>query len=365
MRILYVIDSLITGGAEKLVVETVPKLIEIGFKVDIALLDGKPYPLLKELEQLDICHIYKLSFGSVYNPILIYKLTKIIKHYSVVHVHLFPAQYWVVIAGWLNTQNTRLIFTEHSTSNRRLKNYFLRILDRLFYKSYEEILCITEAVKDELLKRLQVGVDKLIVLSNGVNIDKIEMAIPVNRVKVFGYSNEDKILIMIGAFRREKDQDTVVRSMNYLPKEFKLVFVGDGVRRKEVETLAEDLNLCKRVKFLGNRSDVGSLLKAADISILSSHWEGFGLAAVESMAAGIPVIGSDVAGLANVIGDAGQLFIPADEKDLVKKIRYITKSTKVYNSFTTAGRIRAQHFSIDNMVDKLSYLYKKYNLSNE
>ncbi len=97
-----------------------------------------------------------------------------------------------------------------------------------------------------------------------------------------------------------------------------LLLVGDGVKRPDLERLAAELKIVERVRFLGNRSDVPDILAAADIYIQPSRWDGFGIAALEAMAAGLPVVVSNVPGLRDVVGDAGLLFEAGSVSELTR-----------------------------------------------
>ncbi len=166
---------------------------------------------------------------------------------------------------------------------------------------------------------------KLIVVQNGININNIKVSSVADR-KLLGFSRKDKLLIMVAGFRLQKDQDTVIKTLKELPDEYKLLLVGDGERRVILENLINELNLKDRVILLGVRSDVYSLLKMCDIAILSSHWEGFGLAAAEAMACGIPALASNVDGLAQVVENGGVLFEKGNVEDLKSKILKLNDS---------------------------------------
>ena len=98
MKILHLINNLNTGGAEKLLLETLPLYNQKGIKVDLLLLDGKDYPFLKELNNQNCCTIYNLGKASAYNPFLIFKIIPYLKRYDLIHAHLFPTLYWLAFA---------------------------------------------------------------------------------------------------------------------------------------------------------------------------------------------------------------------------------------------------------------------------
>ncbi len=348
-----------TGGAEKLLLDIIPEMNQKeGFLVDIALLNGNESPFLKELEKkINIKQIFKISSGSVYNPILILKTLKYFKQYDIIHVHLFPSLYWVSIGKIVTNSKVKLIFTEHSTKNKRLNNKFFKIFDRFIYRSYEKIICISEPVKTSLISNNIVISNKLIVIENGISMDSIKQSVAASR-KSFEYNVTDVLMIMVAGFRKEKDHETVIKSLKSLPDNYKLILVGDGERREELEKLILHENIANRINLLGVRTDVYSLIKMCDISILSSHWEGFGLSAVESMACGIPLIVSNVEGLSEVVGDGALKFEKGNEKELAEKISELFNDQKLKNDLKIKAQKRALLYDNNIMIAKYLELYK-------
>ncbi|SHN01736.1 Glycosyltransferase involved in cell wall bisynthesis [Chryseobacterium carnipullorum] len=359
MKILHIINSLEGGGAEKLIVDIVPFLVQNANDVDVLLLNGKKTSFYEELERQKLCRIFSLG-NSYYNPLYIFKIIFYLSKYDIVHVHLFPSMYFVALAKMLSFNNTKFVFTEHSTSNKRLNKNILRPIERFIYSYYQKVICITPEVKEQLESKLNLDSVKLIIIENGVNIEKIKIANEVKRIE-FGYAESDKLLIMVAAFREGKDQDTVIKTLKVLPDDYKLILVGDGNRRAKLEDLVEKLDLKSRVNFLGFRSDIYPLYKMSDIAILSSYWEGFGLAAVEAMASGTPMIASDVSGLNNVVRGGGILFKTENVEDLKKNILDLILSPELYNRISNAGIEKSKSYSLDKTIQKLLNLYDQIN----
>lgn len=163
---------------------------------------------------------------------------------------------------------------------------------------------------------------------------------------------------MVAGFRYQKDQETLIRAFNNLPEDYELWLIGDGERRSIIEQCIKDNKLEDRVLLLGIRSDIPSLLKSVDVVVQSSHWEGFGLAAVEGMAAGKPVIASDVEGLAQVVEGAGILFPHGDDNALVSIIQQLSDDKDYYKQVAAKCWERAQMFDIQKMVDAYNEVYK-------
>lgn len=360
MKILHIINNLATGGAEKLILETIPLLKKKGIEVDLLVLDGNQYPYMKQLVALNCCKIYSLGNGSLFNPILIFKIIPYLKKYDLVHVHLFPAQYWTVFAKIISFSKVKLIFTEHNTTNNRMQNAFFSKLDKIIYRFYEKVICITPEVKEVLVNHTNLNLERFIVIENGVNLNSIFQVGEIEKSSISNkILNSDRLLIQVAGFRVQKDQKTVIRAMQYLDSNVKLLLVGDGALRNESEKLVNELGLQERIFFLGVRTDVPSLLKTADISVVSSHWEGFGLAAVEGMAVTKPVIATNVPGLSNVVKGAGILFEKGNDKELANIVKELLSDVDYYNKVGKAGFERAKQYDINSMVDRQIQLYNE------
>lgn len=152
----------------------------------------------------------------------------------------------------------------------------------------------------------------------------------------------------------------MLRAMSHLPANYRLQLAGRDFDEK-VPTLKQmcvDLGIQDRVDFLGARSDVPDLLEESDVVVMSSHWEGFGLAAVEAMAAGRPLIASDVGGLRDVVLGAGVLFPQGDDKELAQKVQYLCEHPDEYHKVAMRCQNKAQQYDISNMAEKYLGLYE-------
>lgn len=359
MKILQVITSLATGGAEKLIVDSVPLYQKEGLDVDVLLLNGNDTPLLFKLMEETNCDVYFLSKGSVYNPINILRILPYLKKYDIVHVHLFPALYWVGFAKIFSFSKTKLFFTEHSTSNKRRNKAIFTLTDRLIYSQYEKIVSVSKEVDINLKKHLRLKNLKYYLINNGVNLDVIQKAVPTKNESFFeNAALNDKIIIQVASFRWPKDQATLLRALVYLPENIKLLLVGDGPLRKECETLAKELDILHRVRFLGIRMDVPGLLKIANIIVLSSIHEGLSLSSIEGLASGKPFIASAVPGLADLVNGSGLLFPPGDYQALAQHVLDLLKDDKYYDEIVESCQKKAMEYDILNMINKYIELYK-------
>ncbi len=364
MRILHIINSLATGGAEKLIVETIPLYAEQGLTADVLLLNGTRYPLYDELEAVKCTTIYSLGTGSVYNPAHIGKIIPFLKKYDLIHVHLFPAQYFAIAAKRLSFSKKPFVFTEHSTSNRRFSNKKYKLADRIIYNSYNRIVCITDKVKAAVAQQTGMRVEKLPVIENGINLATINNAQSYSRAALSSYltlnlSEKDYLIMQVSSFQEPKDQPTVIHSLQHLAKHVKLLLAGDGILKQNCEALVQELGLENRVFFLGLRQDIPSLLKSVDVIVLSSKYEGLSLSSIEGMASGKPFIASDVPGLSEVVGGAGILFALGDDHQLAAEIMKLLNNKDHYAEVSRKCQERARQYDINKMVDQHIELYKK------
>ncbi len=350
MKILHIITSLRIGGAEKLMVDLLPRLRDLGNEVELLLFDGIRTSFYEELETMGIKIHYFSIGGNVYNPLNIYCLIKFIKHYDIIHTHNTACQYFVSLAKILSIAKCKLVTTEHSTNNRRRNSKLFRYLDKFIYKKYQSIISISGNATDTLINFI--GKDyNIITIENGINLSKFQS------LRHADFTIDDRIITMVAGFREAKDQDTLIKAISSLPNQYKLWLVGDGERCAILENLVSELGIGDRVKFWGVRSDIPQILEQSHIIVLSSHWEGFGLAIVEGMASGRPVIASDVDGLRDIVEGYGVLFPHQDAKTLANEIKSLCKNKEYYNKIALACQEKAKQYDINIMAKKYNNIY--------
>lgn len=359
MRVLHIITSLRIGGAEHLLVELLPRLRQRGIDVELLLFDGTRTSFYEQLKHRGI-QIYSLGKGiqAMHNPLLIFKLRKFLKkRYDVIHTHNTPCQLLTAIAGWKCP--SLLVTTEHNTFNRRRAWSWYRHIDRWMYDKYAQIICVSEQVRHHLSESLgSPGLkNRIRTITNGVDIERIACASPDSALQM-QYSAK-KIVLMVSAFRAQKDHKTLITAMNFLPKEYHLLLVGDGELRKETESFVQAQHLTDHIHFLGNRADVPALLKAADVVVMSSHYEGLSLSSVEGLASGKPFIASDVNGLREIVGGAGLLFPLGDANRLAGLIREVCEDTHLRNQIAERCTLRAAPYDVHRMVEGYERIYRQ------
>lgn len=350
MRILHVITTLEFGGAERLMVDLLPRLRDLGNEVELAVFKCGKTSFYNQLEEGGVkIHGFSEAEG-VYNYKHIWRLHKLMKGFDVVHTHNTACQ---LFAAFGKTSRNKLVTTEHSTSTRRRKYKFFRYIDKWMYGKYDKIICISEPSEESLRK--YIGNDyPIVTIYNGIDVrrfadaDKIDLGLP-------GCS----VVTMVAGFRYEKDQPTVIRAMMHLPEDYHLLLVGDGEKRLEIERLIDEYGLHGRVHLLGVRNDVPQILHSSDVVVMSSHREGLSLSNVEGMASGNPFVASDVEGLREVTKGYGVLFPHGDDSALADVILKLTTDEVYRNEVVEKCKFRALQYDINVMANNYNNLYKQ------
>jgi glycosyltransferase involved in cell wall biosynthesis len=294
--------------------------------------------------------------NNMYSPQNIVWLAKLINSHEIVHVHLFPAQLWVAVAYELTNKTVKLVTTEHSTYNRRRKVFF-RLVDKWMYSKYRKVVCISDATALALVEWIPSIANKVQVIPNGINLDKFRFSGTVKKREII-FDESKPVILCVGRLKPEKDHATLLRAMVKV-SDAHVVLVGDGDIRLQLKQLADNLGISERVHFLGQRQDIPELIKMADIYVQPSRWEGFGIATLEAMAGGLPIVASNIPGLNQVIGDAGILFPPGDSDALASAINFLLSSKNMRENFSKASIERSKKYSLDKTVDSYLDLYYK------
>jgi glycosyltransferase involved in cell wall biosynthesis len=162
-----------------------------------------------------------------------------------------------------------------------------------------------------------------------------------------------------------KGVNHLIEALSVLAPEFpdlRLEIAGDGSLRGDLELRCRQLRLSDIVSFLGWRNDLPSVMAGWDVFVLPSLNEGFGVAALEAMAAGLPVIASDVGGLSELVenGETGWLVPPAAPLELAQRARQLIHDRRMRETMGIAGRQRALHcFPVSRMAEQMITVYDK------
>ncbi|MBD3583454.1 glycosyltransferase [Flavobacterium selenitireducens] len=350
MRILYVLNSLGTGGAEKLVADMLPLLQNKGVEVELLLLRKVDSIFIKPLEDAKI-KIHYSPFG-LYSLKNIGFIKKKSSDFDLVHVHLFPAQYLASVAF----SKTPMVMTEHCTTNKRRSKAFYRPIEKFSYGKYRKIISISHKADEAIKKWLGFPTQKFDVIENGINLETFYNAKPKAIPEV---PDNAKKIIMVGRFNATKDHPTAIKAMALLPEDVHLLLVGEGNLKQDCIELAASLKVDHKVHFLGLRSDVAELLKSCDINLISSHSEGLSISSLECLASGKPLVTSNVNGLREINEGAGLLFEDNNSGQLADCVTKLLSDKAFYDEVVSRCLERVKQYDIQKTVEKHITVYNQ------
>lgn len=373
MRILQVINRLGYGGAESLVTQWAKQFHFKGHQVDVCTIYSMGEFGL-ELERQGI-PVYKLDLDPrmethhlrrKYDLRVSLPLARIIKkgRYDAVHAHLFPTSLFVAIASYLASE-PGYFFSEHSITNRRRRYPIFKVLDWAIYRRFNQIIAVSNTVRDSLLLWLPGLSDKVRVVHN--SIDPKHYNVPNSQVltlrRQLGIIENSLIILYVGRLLPAKGPDILLEALSLLPADvrpFRVLIVGEGPLEEALRERAAESRLEGKVDFLGSRGDIAHLLDLADLVVLPSRWEGLPMILLEAMAARRPVIATRVGGIPEVIknGENGWLVDPEDAQALATTISIALESPNLRGRFGDRGHETVcSEYSMDNAIQRLLEIY--------
>jgi len=351
VRVVQIINSFghQSGGAERLAQDLHVDLLVAGVDAHLVALEHCDAEGLKNATSL--------GFSSPYKPGAILALRRYLGQLSpkpdVIHAHLFPTSACVATLEKMGVITCPIIFTEHSTSNNRRKTVIGNIIDPLIYKRFAKIYCISEGTRESLIETYPSLSNKSEVILNGATLRFNEC------IQRKG-SNPVKV-ISVGRLREAKNYPAALAAIELLPEgvcEYQIV--GGGDLLAELQTKAKHMST--PVHFEGHLADVGPFLRTADIFLMTSLWEGFGLAAVEGMNAGLPIVASDIVGLREVVGTdetCAILVSPSDPKAIAEALMTLIRNPQKRKSMGESSFQRSKFFDKHLMTKLYISAYQK------
>lgn len=358
MKILYVVTGLGVGGAESVVVNLADKAKSQGHDVRIVYLTGAANltPRNKDISLHSLgmrssLDFFKAAIG----------LCQIIREYQpeVVHSHMVHANILSRLVR-VFVRFPRLVCTAHSTN----EGGFLRMFA---YRITDKLADVTTNVSSEAAKAFEskgaVPAGKMISVPNGVDTTCFIGSLALREQARAEFCLGDIFtLVAVGRLEPEKDYINLLHALRLIIEQGRhvhLLIVGGGSQEMTLKNIASELNLTQHISWLGIRRNVEFVLNAADLFVLSSAYEGFGLVVAEAMSCEIAVIATDCGGVREVVGQNDLLVRPGDSEHLAEKIiRMIDKSPmeRAFLGKTLRQRV-VEHYSLDAMFNNYAKLY--------
>jgi L-malate glycosyltransferase len=372
-RILQLIDSFDEGGSERQAIDLTRRLHESGnFEVHLATLKAEGV-LRAQVEQLDLGPIPSFPLRSFYGPAGIAQLAKFVQHLKkskidLLHTHDFYTNVFGMAAGFLAGVKVRVASRRETTGMRTPKQ--LR-LQKTAYTLAHQVVANSESVRRKLLEE-GIRDDRISVIYNGLDMMRVTAAETTSRadnLRILGLpqtSLDQRFVTIVANMRHDvKDYPMFLRAAEAVVKaEPKAAFLlaGEGQLQQSLRELSSQLNISDRTYFLGRCEHVAELLSVSEVCVLSSRAEGFSNSILEYMAAGRPVVATNVGGASEaIVEDETGYLVPAGQHQLMadRIISLLRNSAKARAMGKRGRRVVASKFSSSALLTNTEALYQR------
>ncbi len=361
-NILYIFVTLPIGGAEEHLL-TVLKNIDKSRYAPIVCCIREKGVIGEEIENLGVAVISLGRKSKFFDLRVVRDLLKIIRgeNIQLIHAHLYHANMYARIAAFFS--KIPVVITEHNIYSRY--KFKRRIINRLLAKKTEVIIAVSETVKTYIAKRDWLRSSLIEVVYNGIDISKFST--PLSKAearKKIGISTDCTLLGTVGRLVKQKGHIYLINAMNRIKDvvpDIKLLIVGSGSLESYLRETVSAQHLNEYVVFLGSRRDIPDILKALDIFVLPSLWEGLPIAILEAMGASLPVIATRVGSIAEIISDGadGIVVPPCDEDALAGAILDLSSNRQKAELLSDrAKKTVFEKFNSVGMTRKIEAIYQ-------
>ena len=225
----------------------------------------------------------------------------------------------------------------------------------------DAVTAVSKSLVEDTLEHFQVK-KEVLMIPNFIDFDRFNKK-PKEHFKKAIAPNNEKILVHTSNFRKVKRVDDVIRLFHIVQHEIpsKLLLIGDGPERSNIEKTCRELKVCDKVTFLGKQEAIEEILSVCDLFILPSERESFGLSALEAMACEVPVISTNAGGLAevNIHGKTGYTSEIGNYEEMAQFALDLLQNDKKLESFRHAALEQAKKFNLEDIRLQYIELYKK------
>ena len=334
------------GGSERHLLTLLPALAERGVEPVFVGLDDPAWDPVDFYDALAVPAM-RVPAPRDLDPMLLARLVRDLRA-DVVHTHLVHADLYGGLAAKL--RGTTLVSTKHNDDPFRTGAF--RFVERGLARLADRVVTISDSLRRFTIEQVGVPASKVETIHYGLD----------EPPRAWGTNPPDavpegaRIVLSTSRLTRQKGVDVAVEALSFLPDDVVLVVLGEGPERASLETLARELGVEARVFLPGRVPDVAAWLKRADVYVQPARWEGFGLAVLEAMVCGLPVVATNVSSLPELIADgAGVLVEPDDAPALAAGIERALAEPRLGDAGSERARAR---FSVAAMADRTAALYR-------
>jgi len=364
VRIAFCITELGVGGAERCFTELVTRLDRREFEPSVYCLSGPPQrgepSLVGEFERagLNVHFLGGRRIGDF--PRVVRTLTAELRREQpeLLQTFLFHAN--VVGALAARRAGVRRVIAGIRVAEPRLSHLWIQ---RFAARSVERFVCVSQSVAD-YHRAGGLSAERLVVIPNGIDVNRYAQARAAD-VTTLGVPAGQRLWTFIGRFEPQKGACGLVRfapqCLSRAPQ-YDLLMVGRGRQERKLHSMCRELGIADRVHFAGWRADIPAILRASDLLVLPSEWEGMPNVVLEAMAAGLPVVARDVEGVREVLGpESAAQVVPARNPQLfIEAVVTMLNQPRLRSEIGGRNQRRAREvFTFARMVDAYASLFRQ------
>ncbi|HKS41779.1 MAG TPA: glycosyltransferase [Blastocatellia bacterium] len=370
--VLQLVSSFHQGGSERQAIQLARLLKESGrYNVSLACLDSNGV-LRDEAERLELGHIPEYRLTSFYDRNMVVQLRLLARflrqrEINIVHTHDFYTNVFGMAAAKMARVPVRIASRRETTGWRTQAQKFV---ERLSYRMAHCIVANAEAVRGQLVEE-GVRAEKIVTIYNGLDMQRIKLRPGLSRADILAsfdlqqHSSNRFVTIVANLRHPVKDHPTFLRAASRVYQSAphaQFVIAGEGELIKPMKELAGQLGLERVTHFIGRCDRVAELLAVSDVCVLSSKAEGFSNSILEYMAAGRPVVVTDVGGAREAVIDneTGYLVPAGDDEAMAQRITRLLEQPEMAQAMGRKGQKRIEeNFSCRAQLEREESLYER------
>ncbi|MCX5829583.1 MAG: glycosyltransferase [Deltaproteobacteria bacterium] len=368
-RILYVIDGIEFGGGERVFAQIINGLPEDRYETFLA---TAPNDAFQKAITVKNCSFFPIDFSNRYNAANLLKLIRIIKYHriDIVHGQGARAEFYARLAAGLTGRKKYVATVAMPVEGYDVgpwKRRLYGIFDRFSERFVDRFLVVSDILVKSMIQVHGIAPGKVVKIYNGIETDLYRQENQLdNRRRIrqeFQVSDTDVLIGAIGRLVWQKGFEYFIQAVPELAQALptsRYALIGDGILRRDLEKLANDLKIRDHILFTGQRTDIRDTLTALDIVVIPSVLEGFPIVTLEAMAMGKPIVATAIDGITEQIMDGreGILVPPRNTANLAQAIIKIVSNPIMADTLGKAARRRVTtEFSVQQMIKATINVY--------
>jgi glycosyltransferase involved in cell wall biosynthesis len=362
LNVMHMIHHLGIGGAERVVANYARFHDRSRYRLSVCCLTNGG-PLAEEVKRAEV-DVFVLSKKPGIDLRVIPRIVHLLRRerIDILHAHNFTASSWGRVAARL-CGTPLVVSTEHNVAPEHASLF--RLINRVLAPFSDRVIAVSEKVRDTHIAYGKIHPGKVVTIYNGIDPEPYQSRYDLDGLRAqLGIPPGAVVVGIVASLTAQKAHHHFMEASKIIQKAIPnaiFLIVGDGPLRREVEETCRALGMSTSVIFAGWRKDVPALLQLMDLFVLTSLWEGCPMVILEAMAAGKPMVVTDVGGNSELIGQLeGTLVPPRDPARCAKACIALIKDKNMYCQMALRMKqIFAERFQVTRMVRNTENLYAK------